>query len=511
MLGGIGNLYTDYFGFSNPPFTAWNPRVFVESSAYEEAYACLRRGLTRRSGLLLLTGPSGVGKTTLLHRLRHELDSQIDCIFIWNANQRLDDLIGYVCDSLALDVRSDRQADRIVALEAHLLAQLAVGRRLMVIVDDAQQLPEETLAGLSHLVCLQSAGQSLLQLILSGQPPLAKRLTNELGQGSVAQQSSQICQLNPLTDPEVIHYIREHLQAAGYRGEGLFEENALHKILAYARGLPQLINLICNQALFLAYLNGEPSVSATRIEEVAKHNQLRERPLASALDRDVKPVASVVTLPKLTTARSATIMRGAKPVAMAVADEQHSAIAKKPSPITAYLHRRHRLRFALGLLLLTVSGIFLTIRFIDIEQLVTPLSKALQGEALPGPIPAPKDVHSGVTSEESVEGRIQTLLVKAEQQMQSMAYVLPHGESALDSYREVLQLDPDNPEALQAIARIKASFLEWSDLVQMRGDLAKAREYAEIAVMIDPDDTLAWRRLEEITRKQDLASQRRSD
>jgi general secretion pathway protein A len=501
-------MNTSDLGFVNLAFTSRNPQTPVITSAYEAAYTCLRQGLYSSRGLLLLTGAAGVGKTTLLHHLTRELAGRARSIFVWNTHQSFDDLLDYICDCLEFDVYGKGQAGKMKALEAHLSSLITDGHAVFLVVDDAQRLPEATLEGLGHLACLQVAGRPLLQMVLSGDPSLDTRLRKEPALKPLAQNMDRHCQLAPLKDQEVIRYIRERLKAAGYERQNPFREDALERVVAYAQGLPRLINLICSQALFLAAFDAEPCVHAALIDAVAADVKLPERsPTTSPV-----PISGFAAPATAWSDPITVIARDAKrePQLARVLETDLATIPLEPNSGPRRPHRRYHRWRTLSLSLLAVGALSLAFHNLLWEQIDRFLAKLGEIElSLESPQP-PEQIVPRLRVDELITARVQVLLDEARQRMKSLDYVLPKGESALDSYREVLRLDPGNREALQGIARMKASFLEWSNLAQVRGDFARAQEYLQIILTIDPSDSIARARLTEIVRNQIHEPVRRS-
>jgi general secretion pathway protein A len=263
-------MYNEFFGFLASPFSATpDSRIFYDNELYREAFANLRYGIEWRKGLIVLTGDVGTGKTTLLDKIIRDLGSSIQVIFI--SYDRLDstELIQLVSRELGLV--SDRQ-DRVSSLEQlrhYLIAQFRRRRIVALLIDEAQNLTDETFEAVRFLSNFQYAGEKLLQIVLTGQPELQYRL-NQPKLHHLKQRIVIHSRLTPLTNDEVGRYIIFRVRGAGFRGNDLFDAEVLADISLFSGGIPRLINIICDNALLLAYADGKKTVTTEIVQEVAR-------------------------------------------------------------------------------------------------------------------------------------------------------------------------------------------------------------------------------------------------
>jgi general secretion pathway protein A len=163
-------MYTDYFGFREEPFKVTaDPRFFYETPMYQEAYANLLSGIRERKGFLLLTGEAGIGKTTLLHRLMHDLEEPICCVFFDNASATFEELLSFLCAELGLPEEETGRLQKIRALNAFLLARMKEGGTGVLLIDEGQDLEDQVLENLRLLLNTQITAETpLFQTVLAG-------------------------------------------------------------------------------------------------------------------------------------------------------------------------------------------------------------------------------------------------------------------------------------------------------------------------------------------------------
>ena len=267
-------MYTSYFGFDEKPFNVTpDPRFFFTNPGYQEAYANLLYGIRERKGFLLLTGEVGTGKTTILQRLMEELESTVRFVFFYNTNLSFEELLTFTCQELGLPGKEGSRLEKIGALNEFLLNQLRNGSTTVLFIDEAQNLKGEVFENLRLLSNLETPREKLLQIVLAGQPELEAKLDrNDLRQ--LKQRIFSQSRLSSLSEQEVAGFIDYRLKAVGSRQNDLFPRNAVREIALYSKGIPRLINIICDNALLIAYAASEKKVTADIIQEVARDMRL---------------------------------------------------------------------------------------------------------------------------------------------------------------------------------------------------------------------------------------------
>ncbi len=267
-------MYKSYFGFDEKPFNVTpDPRFFYTNPGYQEAYANLLYGVRERKGFLLLTGEVGTGKTTILQRLMEELESTVRFVFFYNTNLSFEELLTFICQELGLPVKEGGRLEKIGALNEFLLNQLRNGSTTVLFIDEAQNLKAEVFENLRLLSNLETPREKLLQIVLVGQPELEAKLDRtDLRQ--LKQRIFSQSRLGSLSEEEVASFIDYRLKAVGCRRNDLFPRDAVREIALYSKGIPRLINIICDNALLIAYAASETKVTADIIKEVARDMRL---------------------------------------------------------------------------------------------------------------------------------------------------------------------------------------------------------------------------------------------
>ena len=265
-----GTAYLAHFGLREAPFTITpDPRYLYMSERHREALAHLLFGVGELGGFVQLTGEVGTGKTTLCRALLEQLPEQVDVALVLNPWLTSAELLGTVCDELGIAVAAHTTSVKpfVDALYRHLLDAHARGRRTVVIVDEAQDLSAEVLEQIRLLTNLETTREKLLQIILIGQPELITLLERE-DLRQLAQRITARYHLEPFAMDDTRAYIRHRLQIAG-RTRGIFSDAAIRAVHAASRGIPRLINVICDRALLGAFAHQQTHVDARMVKKAA--------------------------------------------------------------------------------------------------------------------------------------------------------------------------------------------------------------------------------------------------
>lgn len=284
-------MYEAHFGLKTKPFAVTpDPRFLFQATAHREALASLVYGVKQRRGFVCLVGEVGTGKTTLLRALLEQLDVSVRTVLITHTTLDRDELLRMILHDLALPQAGLARVDMIQALHDFVLAELmARCPPPLLIVDEAQNLAVEVLEEIRLLTNLEIGDSKLLQVVLSGQPELERKLAQpalrQLGQRIAVK-----ARLTPLNEQETAAYVKHRLRVAGERNPDLFGRAALRRVWWRTAGLPRLVNILCEQSLVNAFGAGRDRVDEALVEEAARDLGL-DRPRES--QRGFVPVPPV--------------------------------------------------------------------------------------------------------------------------------------------------------------------------------------------------------------------------
>ncbi len=277
-------MYAKHFGLVELPFSLTpDPRFSYSNSLYREAFATLRYGIESRKGFIVITGEAGTGKTTLLRRLMRTEEATVHTAFIFNTHLEFTELLRLVLTDLGIGHSAQDRLTLMAQLNDYLIEQLHKDHIVSVLVDEAQNLSDEMLEELRLLSNLETDRAKLIQIVLMGQPELERKL-NQPQFCQLKQRVAVRCRLAPLRSDEVAPYIHSRLQTVGYTGKELFDQGSVQKIAQHSKGIPRLINVICDNALLIAYATSQSKVSAKIIDEVARDLQLLESSSVNRLE-----------------------------------------------------------------------------------------------------------------------------------------------------------------------------------------------------------------------------------
>jgi general secretion pathway protein A len=264
-------LYTQFFQLREMPFSITpDPAYLYMSPRHQEALGHLLYGTGQYGGFVQLTGEVGTGKTTIVRTLLEHKLPDVDVAMIHNPRQSELEFVQSLCDELRVHYEGAEPTLKVLndALNQHLLAAHAAGRRTVLIIDEAQNLKPEVLEQVRLLTNLETPKEKLLRIMLIGQPELSVLLARpDLRQ--LAQRITARYHLMPLGANETAEYIAHRLRVAGGRIE-LFTPSALRAVYRYSRGIPRLINIICDRALLGAYAKGLNKVTPDIVKSAAK-------------------------------------------------------------------------------------------------------------------------------------------------------------------------------------------------------------------------------------------------
>jgi general secretion pathway protein A len=268
-------MYNAFFGFSESPFSlSPDPSFFYRSEQHEEALANLVYGVQARKGFIVLTGEVGTGKTTMLECLRDYLESQyIEFAFLFNSRINSDQFFEMIAYDLNLPCARSSKTEVLFALNQLLVEQAQDGRTVVLLVDEAHNLEWEVLEEIRLLGNLENRNGKLLQIILSGQPELDRKLDapnlRQLKQRIVLR-----CNLQPFTLRDAVEYIESRLDKAGMPDQTVFSEELMAEVHLRSQGIPRVINAICDNLLLTAFALERHTCTVEMLDEVCRDMRL---------------------------------------------------------------------------------------------------------------------------------------------------------------------------------------------------------------------------------------------
>jgi general secretion pathway protein A len=244
----------DYYGLKEAPFSITpNPRFLFFSAKHREAFNHLLYGIRERKGFVQLTGEVGAGKTTLCRALLDQLGNNFSTALILNPVLDPDGLIRHIATEFGLNVKGLDRAEMITEINAFLLAQMEQGRDTVLIIDEAQNLSNDLLEQVRLLSNLETDDRKLLQIVLMGQPELRDRL-NHPALRQLRQRITVRYHLKPLRAAELNAYVHHRLTVSGANGTPCFTAPALWRIHRYSKGIPRLVNAVCDKCLLAGFV-----------------------------------------------------------------------------------------------------------------------------------------------------------------------------------------------------------------------------------------------------------------
>ena len=265
-------MYTEFFGLNEKPFAITpDPRYLYMSARHTDALAHLLYGISESGGFIQLTGEVGTGKTTLIRSVLEQLPEKADIALILSPQLTTLEFLETIVQELHCSVPTERTVKaHIDALNEQLMRAHAEGRRVVLIVDEAQTLSPELLEQVRLLTNLETSKQKLLQIILIGQPEL-RELLDRPEMRQIAQRITGRYHLEPLSKEDTQAYVNHRLRVAGAQSD-IFTKSAINALYKYSRGIPRLINVIADRALLAGYTRDQRSVDAKLV--VAAANEI---------------------------------------------------------------------------------------------------------------------------------------------------------------------------------------------------------------------------------------------
>ena len=266
-------MYEQYYGLHEKPFSLTpDTEFFYQSETPREALNVLLVAIRSGDGFIKVTGEVGTGKTLLCRKLLDALENEFDTIYIPNPYMNCNALLQAVVAEMGIIEQTDEE-NYLAAINKRLIENAQRGRGTVILLDEAQSLPEESLEAIRLLSNLETRKQKLVQIVLFGQPELDAKLANS----SIRQLRQRIMHsytLKPLDKHAVRSYLQHRVSSAGYCGPELFDESAQTMLYKLSQGVPRVINVLCNKAMMMSYARGDFYIGRRHITAAAADSKV---------------------------------------------------------------------------------------------------------------------------------------------------------------------------------------------------------------------------------------------
>jgi len=263
-------MYTAFFNLTEKPFELLpNPKFLFLSKGHKKALSYLQYGIQERAGFTLLTGEVGSGKTTLLRNIIKDLGPKTTMAMVFNTQVETAQLLAMINEDFGLEVEGKDKVALLRDLNDFLVEENSKGQRPIVIIDEAQNLSQESLEEIRLLSNLEFDSFKLLQIILVGQPEL-RQIIAQPSLRQLRQRISISCHLGPLSREETKDYIFHRLEIAGNREALIFNSNVVDLIYEFSSGGPRLINVICDFLMLSSFVEEEHEISEDLVYEAVE-------------------------------------------------------------------------------------------------------------------------------------------------------------------------------------------------------------------------------------------------
>jgi putative secretion ATPase (PEP-CTERM system associated) len=310
-------MYSDHFGLTGQPFQLTpDARFWFGSRTHKKAMAYLGYGLAQGEGFIVVTGEVGAGKSTLVGHLLATIDrSRLNALSIVSTQVEGDDMLRLVAQGLGVATAAVEKARLLDLVERRLEEEARAGKRTLLIVDEAQNLPVSALEELRMLSNFQIGGRALVQIFLLGQPEFRDKLAQAEGLEQLRQRVIANHHLEAMGADEVEAYVVHRLRTVGWQGRPIFADDAWPAVHGHSGGIPRRVNQLANRLMLFAAVEGRERIDAASVDAVAA-DLASERPdVRAAFAERVLPLRSVPASP-----RPPEAVRDIRPASNPVAD-----------------------------------------------------------------------------------------------------------------------------------------------------------------------------------------------
>ena len=266
-------MYQQYYGLREKPFSLTpDTDFFYQSVSHQEVLNVLLIAIKSGDGFIKVTGEVGTGKTLLCRKLLDALDDQYSTVYIPNPHMSGNALLDAVLTEMGISDKL-KNDNYLACINQYLIDSARNGKTTVIILDEAQALPKESLEVIRLLSNLETEKEKLVQIILFGQPELDDRLA-ETSIRQLRQRIMHAYHLQPLNESSMRSYLLHRMRSAGYSGPELFDAKAIKLLFKISQGVPRIINILGNKAMMQSYANGECYIGKKQIEAAAFDSQI---------------------------------------------------------------------------------------------------------------------------------------------------------------------------------------------------------------------------------------------
>jgi len=277
-------MYESYFGLRELPFSLTpNTHYFLNVKTHVQALELLLVALRNAEGFIKISGEVGTGKTLLCRKLLNTLEDEFVTAYIANPQLTADQLYLAVAEELNVDVSGETGSHQVIKrLNEKLITKAQEGKKVVLVIDEAQAMPEPTIEALRLLTNLETESTKLLQVVLFGQPELDEML-NRPSLRQLQQRITFQQRLSALDQGACVQYLHHRLAQAGYNGPALFNSHAERLLYKASGGIPRLINILAHKSLISAYGRGEKKIRRKHVKLAIKDTESVRMPRFSRM------------------------------------------------------------------------------------------------------------------------------------------------------------------------------------------------------------------------------------
>ncbi len=273
-------MYLNHFGLDEPPFRITPHTDFFFGGANRGAtLEALLYAITHDEGIVKVSGEVGSGKTMLCRVLMERLPGHVDTILLSNPSLAREEILYAIADELKIEVGNERQSLLLRMVQDHLIKLYGQDRRVVVLIDEAHAMPQETLEQIRLLSNLETSSSKLLQIVLFGQPELDEHLSLP-HMRQLKERITHSFRLEPLLRSDVEAYLDFRMRAAGYRGPNVFAPGAVRRMVKASEGLTRRVNILADKSLLAAFADNEHGITARHVNRAIRDSEFYHPPMS---------------------------------------------------------------------------------------------------------------------------------------------------------------------------------------------------------------------------------------